>query len=97
MKNFIYEEEITFFDKEFFQDNNEHLYECKCYDGYAICSAIDDKEEHKMIKVTYPLRDEILANEQMYEEVLEYRGLFDLTKDDIHYGDIMLTYGKIEK
>jgi hypothetical protein len=33
----------------------------------------------------------------MYEEVLEYRGLFDLTKDDIHYGDIMLTYGKIEK
>ena len=97
MKNFIYEEEITIFDKEFFQDNNEHLYECKCYDGYAICSAIEDKEEHKMIKVTYPLRDEILANEQMCEEVLEYRGLSDLTKDDIHYGDIMLAYGKIEK
>ena len=97
MKDFICEKEIFFSNFDFFQDNNEHAYDCKCYDGYAICSAIDDKEEHKKIKVTYPLRDEILANEQMCEEVLEYRGLYDLTKTDIHFGDIMVSYGKIEK
>lgn len=95
MKNFIYEEEITFFDKGFFQDNDPHLYDCKCYDGYAICSAIEDEEKHQRVKVTYPLREEVLANEQMCKEVLEYRGLADLTKSDIHYGDIMLAYGKV--
>jgi hypothetical protein len=40
---------------------------------------------------------EVLKNEQMCKEVLEYRGLYDLTKTDIHFGDTMVTYGKIEK
>jgi hypothetical protein len=41
------------------------------------------------------LHEEVLANEEMCNEVLEYRGLADLTKKDIHYGDIMLAYGKV--
>jgi hypothetical protein len=97
MKDFIYEKEIFFSDFEIFQDNNEHAYNCKCYDGYAVCNAVEPNEMKKTFRVTYPLRKEVLKNEQMCKEVLEYRGLYDLTKTDIHFGDIMVTYGKIEK
>jgi hypothetical protein len=47
--------------------------------------------------MTYPLRKDVLKSEGMSNAVLEYRGLYDCTKKDIHYGDIMMKYGKITK
>ena len=40
MKKSVIEEEIYFNDKKIFKDNFEHPYNCVCYDGYAICHAV---------------------------------------------------------
>lgn len=98
---FVLEEEIFFADKKIFGDIMEHPFDCKCYDGYAECVAIDceDNENipHKAIRLTYPLRKDIISSNDKSEIVLRYRGLYDLSKKDITYGDIMLCYGVIEK
>jgi hypothetical protein len=39
--------------------------------------------------------EEILADEDDCDHILEYRGLYDLTPSDIHYGDVMVTFGEI--
>lgn len=46
--------------------------------------------------MTYPLKKEVLADREMWEAVLYYRGLYDCTKRNITYGDIMLKYGEIQ-
>ena len=56
----------------------------------------EDKKAPKKIRVTYPKRKDVLKNRDMSDYVLEYRGLYDLTAINIHCGDIMMAYGKIE-
>ncbi len=95
----IRETGILFSDRKVFKDNKEHEYDCVCYDGYAICKLADDEDKKapKKIRVTYPKRKDVLKNRDMSDYVLEYRGLYDLTAINIHCGDIMMAYGKIEK
>ena len=39
----------------------------------------------------------IERNTKKTERILDYRGLYDLEAKDIHYGDIMITFGKVVK
>ena len=90
-EDFILEEEI-----EFYFDGRLHLYDCKCYDGRAYCTLIenDDSFAPKEVELIYPKLKDVLSDEDKVREVLEYRGLYDLTDKDIHYGDIMMCYGE---
>jgi hypothetical protein len=47
--------------------------------------------------MTYPTLEEILANKDKTEKILKYRGLYDLYSNDLHYGDVMVTFGEIVK
>lgn len=96
-KKFIMEEDILLCDKKVFGDNEEHSFNCKCYDGYAECTATDSEEKIQKVTMTYPLRKDVLKSEDMCDAILTYRGLSDCTKKDIHYGDIMMKYGTITK
>lgn len=99
-KKFYIEDEIYFTDKKVFKDNLEHPYTCTCFDGYAHCVAIEcdeNKSVPQIIKVTYPLRKEIMKSKSKCDSILLYRGLFDCTKKDINYGDIMVKFGVVEK
>lgn len=103
MKKFILEEDIFFTDKKIFKDEEEHYYTCKCYDGVAICTPFydeEDEEENKnspMLIVTYPKKEDVLKNNDLCQDILTYRGLYDLKKNQIHYGDIMLYMGELTK
>lgn len=71
-------------------------YEVHCYDAIAYGRRTDNNENAPyFIKMSYPTRDEIIADEDKARYVLEYRGLFDLTTENIHYGDIMMAYGEV--
>lgn len=75
----------------------EVTYDFECYDGYATGSRVDNTENApKEIRMVYPTLAEIKADEEKAEYVLEYRGLYDLSVEDIHYGDIMMAYGEVE-
>lgn len=95
----VIESEVLFTDKRIFGDDHEHSYECDCCDGVAICTRTDpnDTTIPMQIKVTYPTLDKILADEDKCEQILRYRGLYDLKASDIHYGDVMMTFGEIER
>ena len=63
----------------------------------CICSfLINENNAPKILKLTYPTRLSILASQEKSDYVLKYRGLHDLTAKDIHFGDIMMAYGKIQ-
>ena len=92
-------EEVYFNDKKIFGDNEEHYYDVECYDGYAIATKRNDYDDDKApakLKVTYPKREEVIKNKKLAAEVLDYRGLDDLTAKDITFGDIMIYLGKLE-
>lgn len=75
---------------------DDAIYDLKCYDGYATGERICDNEQApKVIRMEYPKLAEVLADEEKASYVLEYRGLYDLTPNDIHYGDIMVAYGEV--
>lgn len=62
-KKFIMEEDILLCDKKVFGDNEEHSFNCKCYDGYAECTATDSEEKVQKVTMTYPLRKDVLKSE----------------------------------
>jgi hypothetical protein len=68
-----------------------------CYDGYALGYKTDERNIPipNFIKVTYPSLAEVLADDEKANHVLTYRGLNDLPKSDITYGDIMIAYAKV--
>jgi len=44
----------------------------------------------------YPTLNEVLSDKGgVADDILQYRGLWDKTADDIHYGDIMMYLGEI--
>lgn len=94
--DFIIENDILLSDQLFFGDNKEHPYNFKCYDGYAVGTALED-ETPQIVEMTYPTLEEILANKEKTEKILKYRGLYDLYSNDLHYGDVMVTFGEIVK
>lgn len=94
-KDFINEIEVIFQDEKIFGDNEEHYYDVMCYDGYGIGISSDGFSTPKEIKITYPKLSEILEDKDRTNYILKYRGLHDLNERDIHYGDIMMAFGKI--
>lgn len=99
MAKVIIEPEVFFTDKEIFGDTAEHPYEVKCYNGHAVATLTDDASASapKTLRLEYPKRRDVLKDNDLCDYILEYRGLYDLTKKDIHYGDIMMCCGKIIK
>ena len=97
-EKFVMENEILFTDVDIFKDKNEHPYDCQCYDGYAIGIPVECEENCNApkVKLTYPLREDVLKDNRTCELILEYRGLYDLSKDDITFADIMFYCGKLE-
>ena len=76
-------------------------YDFKCCDTFAIgeISENNDKEilriAPKKVKLAYPSIEEVMADEEMCDYILTYRGLYDLKKEDIHFGDIAIAYGEV--
>lgn len=76
--------------------DDEGVYDLQCYDGYAIGIRTCDSEEFPAtIRMEYPLLADILDSEEAVNHVLTYRGLWDLSAKDIHYGDVMMAYGSV--
>lgn len=75
---------------------NEVAYDMECYDGYAIGKLVDDVDAPSTIRMEYPKLADVLSDiGGVADDILQYRGLFDKTADDIHYGDIMMYLGEI--
>lgn len=92
----VREEDVLFTNKMVFGDTEEHYYDVDCYDGYGI-GTTDEEGIPSEIRVEYPTLDEVLADDEKAEYVLEYRGLWDLEPSDITFGDIMMAYGRVVK
>lgn len=76
----------------------EVLYNCECFDGYAICSLCAYENQgfpYRKVRVKYPTMAEVRASEEMCHNILKYRGLYDCTAKDITYGDIMMCYAEL--
>lgn len=76
-------------------DGNEVVYDMECYNGYAIGKLADDIDAPTTIRMEYPKLEDVLKDNALCISILKYRGLWDKTTDDIHYGDIMIYLGKI--
>lgn len=68
------------------------MFDCECYDGYAICKNI---RTGKYVSLTYPKKADIDYDTAL--RILHYRGLYNVSAEDITFGDIMMHYGEIEK
>lgn len=78
-------------------NNKEYEYDMTCYDGYAYGVLREDTDEvPNIIKMEYLTLDEVLSDKGgIADDILTYRGLYNLSVDDIHYGDIMMYLGEI--
>lgn len=94
METFI-EDKVLFENKYFFGDNYEHEYFCRCHDGYAVCMNSEHSDAPDIIRVKYPKLEDL--TEEQKDHILSYRGLCSSDRIAIHYGDVMVTYGEIEK
>ena len=94
-KDFIVEDEVLVNVAGY----GEVPYRMVCYDGYAEGTLIDDAEfpnAPKTIRMEYLTLNNVLCDKGgIADDILFYRGLFDKTADDIHYGDIMMYMGEI--
>lgn len=78
-------------------NNKEYEYDMTCYDGYAFGVLREDANDvPNIIKMTYPTLNEVLSDMGgLADDILQYRGLWDLDTNKIHYGDIMMCLGEI--
>ena len=74
---------------------NGVAYDMECYDGYAIGKLVDDVDAPATIRMEYPKLEDVLKDSDRCLSILFYRGLWDKTANDIHYGDIMMYLGEI--
>lgn len=95
----VEEKSIAFVNESIFGDKIEHLYDVECLDGYAIAQLADTNDHNapKNLRITYPHMEYVMAYDDLCDDILRYRGLYDKEKSDIHYGDIMLYCGIIER
>ena len=75
----------------------EYEYDMTCYDGYAFGVLREDTNDApNIIKMEYPTLDEVLYDMGgLADDIMQYRGLWDLDTSKIHYGDIMMCIGEI--
>ena len=55
----------------------------------------DDVSAPAVVILEYPKLKDVLKDKKKVKYVLEYRGLYDLSPKDIHFGDVMMAYGSI--
>lgn len=93
----IIEDGILLTNKKVFGDNDEHEYDIVCHDGIAIGTKSSDEPEKlpRTIILIYPLWDTVVSDRVKSRKVLEYRGLDELSPNEITFGDIMVKYGVI--
>lgn len=73
-------------------------YDLMCFNGVAIGTLSENVPyAPREIILHYPKLEDVLNDESMCKDILEYRGLFDNKKEDIHYGDVMMRYGRVCK
>jgi hypothetical protein len=92
-KDFIIEEEVLVRIGQYV----DAPYRMVCYNGYAIGELLD-KENYMCadtIRMEYPTLEGVLKDNELCHRILKYRGLWDKSADDIHYGDIMMYLGEI--
>lgn len=83
---------VMFCDEGIFGDDEEHEYDVDCADGVAVATAKNESDPTTLL-LSYPKMDEVIATEDMVDEIRDYRGFnYD---EKIHYGDIMMFCGKI--
>lgn len=88
----VREYDVCFCNEKIFGDDEEHEYDVDCADGAAVAHSKDDNDPATLL-LTYPKMDEVIATEDMVDEIRDYRGFnYD---EKIHYGDIMMFCGKI--
>lgn len=96
-KKFVIEDEILINVAGY----SEVPYYMECYDGYAIGMLLEDEAKEfpnapKTIRMKYPTLDDVIYDKGgIAEDILQYRGLWDKTAEDIHYGDIMMYLGEV--
>ena len=97
-KNVIIEDEVWVYNIDGYA---EVPYRMECYDGYANGTLLYEEKypnAPKNIRMEYPTRNDVLSDMGgIADDILLYRGLWDKTADDIHYGDIMMYLGEIAK
>lgn len=88
----IREYDVCFCNEKIFGDDEEHQYDVDCADGVAVATAKNESDPTTLL-LSYPKMDEVIATEDMVDEIRDYRGFnYD---EKIHYGDIMMFCGKI--
>lgn len=76
-----------------FNDDEEHLYHGKFYDGIAVLyKDPEDADVPEKLIMTYPTMEEVKGNADLAHEIRDYAGLG--AEDDINYFHIALKYGK---
>lgn len=76
-----------------FDDDDEHCYDGKFYDGIAVLHKDpEDEGVPENVVVTYPTMEVVKGNADLAQEIREYAGLS--AEDDINYFDIALKYGQ---
>ena len=80
-----------------FDDDDEHCYKGKFYDGIAVLHKDPEEEESVPEKVvmTYPTMEVVKGNADLAYAIRDYAGLG--AEDDINYFDIALKYGQAYK
>lgn len=83
---------VMYCNEEIFGDEEEHEYDVDCADGAAIAHAKNEKDPQTLL-LTYPKMAEVAKNEDMVDDIRDYRGL--PYNEKIHYADVMMYCGKI--
>jgi hypothetical protein len=95
-KDFVIEDEVFVCTISGYE---EVPYRMECYDGYANGTLLNEEEypnAPKNIRMEYPTRNDVLSDMGgVADDILQYRGLYDLDASDITYGDIMMYLGEI--
>jgi len=75
-----------------FDDDEEHCYKGKFYDGIAVLyKDPEDEGVPEKVIMTYPTMEIVKGNADLAYEIRDYAGLG--AEDDINYFDIALKYG----
>lgn len=82
---------------QIFDDDEEHCYKGKFYDGIAVLHKDSDENEGvpEKLVMTYPTMEVVKGNADLAHEIRDYAGLD--AEDDINYFDIALKYGAAHK
>lgn len=84
----VEESDISLTHRDLFNDDDEHIYSFKFYDGYAVCL------DHPGIRLTYPKVGD-LTDEQI-EEIDEYVGGRCADSGVVVPNDVALLYGEVQ-